>query len=59
MAAFDLDGCLIQSSFPKKGAPPKFEWWRKEVPKKLKQVQEEGCVVLDMRISCYYLCFSF
>ncbi|KAI0713316.1 PNK3P-domain-containing protein [Earliella scabrosa] len=42
VAAFDLDGCLIQSTFPKKGAPPKFEWWRKSVPNKLRQVHEDG-----------------
>lgn len=42
VAAFDLDGCLIQGTFPKKGAPPKFEWWRPIVPKKLKQVHDEG-----------------
>ncbi|KAH9901687.1 PNK3P-domain-containing protein [Cubamyces lactineus] len=42
VAAFDLDGCLIQGSFPKKGTPPKFEWWRPIVPQKLKQAHEEG-----------------
>ncbi|KAI0637303.1 PNK3P-domain-containing protein [Trametes polyzona] len=42
VAAFDLDGCLIQSSFPKKGTPPKFDWWRPTVPKKLKQLNQEG-----------------
>ncbi|KAL1947501.1 hypothetical protein VTO73DRAFT_13225 [Trametes versicolor] len=42
VAAFDLDGCLIQGTFPKKGTPPKFEWWRPIVPKKLKQVHDEG-----------------
>ncbi|RPD65808.1 PNK3P-domain-containing protein [Lentinus tigrinus ALCF2SS1-7] len=46
VAAFDLDGCLIQSSFPKKGAPPKFEWWRKDVPKKLKEVHAQGYSVV-------------
>ncbi|KAI0710408.1 PNK3P-domain-containing protein [Cerioporus squamosus] len=46
VAAFDLDGCIIQSSFPKKGAPPKFEWWRKDVPKKLKEVHEQGYSVV-------------
>ncbi|KAI0362797.1 PNK3P-domain-containing protein [Trametes cingulata] len=46
VAAFDLDGCLIQSSFPKKGAPPKFEWWRPIVPKKLKQVHEQGYAIV-------------
>ncbi|KAI0822674.1 PNK3P-domain-containing protein [Trametes gibbosa] len=42
VAAFDLDGCLIQSSFPKKGTPPKFDWWRPVVPTKLKQVHQQG-----------------
>ncbi|KAI0371828.1 PNK3P-domain-containing protein [Pilatotrama ljubarskyi] len=46
VAAFDLDGCLIQSSFPKKGAPPKFDWWRPVVPKKLKQVHEQGYAIV-------------
>ncbi|KAH9857756.1 PNK3P-domain-containing protein [Lenzites betulinus] len=46
VAAFDLDGCLIQGTFPKKGAPPKFDWWRPIVPKKLKQVHEEGFSVV-------------
>ncbi|KAI0646745.1 PNK3P-domain-containing protein [Trametes meyenii] len=46
VAAFDLDGCLIQSSFPKKGTPPKFDWWRPIVPKKLKQAHEEGYSVV-------------
>ena len=50
VAAFDLDGCLIQSSFPKKGAPPKFEWWRKDVPKKLKEVQEQGQVSVSLNL---------
>lgn len=45
VAAFDLDGCIIQSSFPKKakgGAPPEFQWWRPNIPKKLKEVHESG-----------------
>ena len=45
VAAFDLDGCIIEGSFPKKGAPPKFEWWRKVVPKKLAEVHEQGSVI--------------
>ncbi|KAM5535591.1 hypothetical protein V8D89_010758 [Ganoderma adspersum] len=46
VAAFDLDGSLIQSSFPKKGTPPKFEWWRKLVPNKLKQAHDQGYSVV-------------
>ncbi|KAI1790709.1 PNK3P-domain-containing protein [Ganoderma leucocontextum] len=46
VAAFDLDGCLIQGTFPKKGTPPKFEWWRKVVPKKLKEAHEQGYSVV-------------
>lgn len=44
IAAFDLDGCLIQSSLGKgsKGSPPSFTWWRPVVPKKLKELHEEG-----------------
>ena len=42
VAAFDLDGCLIHSSFPKKASPPSFEWWRKVVPNKLKEAHEQG-----------------
>ncbi|KAI0807045.1 PNK3P-domain-containing protein [Fomes fomentarius] len=41
VAAFDLDGCLILSSFPKKGTPPSFDWWRKSIPNKLRQVHEQ------------------
>ncbi|CDO70582.1 hypothetical protein BN946_scf184636.g15 [Trametes cinnabarina] len=46
VAAFDLDGCLIKSSFPKKGAPPTFEWWRPVVPKKLKELHEQGYAIV-------------
>lgn len=44
VAAFDLDGCLIESSFRKKtkDAAPSFQWWRPVVPKKLKEAHEEG-----------------
>ena len=45
VAAFDLDGCVIQSGFSKKakgGAPPTFQWWRPGVPKKLREVYESG-----------------
>ncbi|KZT03593.1 PNK3P-domain-containing protein [Laetiporus sulphureus 93-53] len=45
VAAFDLDGCIIQSSFPKKSkgnTPPTFQWWRPIIPTKLKAVHEEG-----------------
>ena len=51
LAAFDLDGCLIESSFGKgkktksdKDKAPSFTWWRPAVPKKLKQLHEEGSV---------------
>ncbi|KAH9946406.1 PNK3P-domain-containing protein [Epithele typhae] len=46
VAAFDLDGCLITSSFPKKGTPPTFEWWNKRVPAKLKDVHDQGYSVV-------------
>ena len=45
IAAFDLDGCLIESSIGKKkakDAPPTFQWWRAVIPKKLKEVHDEG-----------------
>ncbi|KIY45168.1 polynucleotide kinase 3'-phosphatase [Fistulina hepatica ATCC 64428] len=44
VAAFDLDGTIIKSSFAKGTAksPPSFEWWHASVPQKLKQVHEEG-----------------
>ena len=46
VAAFDLDGCLIESSFRKnvKNAAPTFTWWREVVPKKLKEAHEQGSV---------------
>ncbi|KAI9056643.1 PNK3P-domain-containing protein [Trametes sanguinea] len=46
VAAFDLDGCLIKGIFPKKGAPPSFEWWRPVVPKKLKELHEQGYAIV-------------
>ncbi|EPT06187.1 hypothetical protein FOMPIDRAFT_1027013 [Fomitopsis schrenkii] len=49
VAAFDLDGCIIQSSFSKKtkgNAAPEFQWWRPSVPKKLKEVHESGYSVV-------------
>ncbi|TBU28970.1 PNK3P-domain-containing protein [Dichomitus squalens] len=49
VAAFDLDGCIIKGAFPpKKGTPPKFDWWNKIVPKKLKEVHEQGYSVVIM-----------
>ncbi|KAI0811093.1 PNK3P-domain-containing protein [Irpex lacteus] len=47
LAAFDLDGCLIESSFKsgkktKSDIAPSFTWWRPAVPKKLKQILDEG-----------------
>lgn len=49
VAAFDLDGCIIQSSFgngssKSKGKPVEstFQWWKPVVPKKLKEVHDEG-----------------
>ncbi|KAH9830982.1 PNK3P-domain-containing protein [Rhodofomes roseus] len=49
VAAFDLDGCVIQSSFPKKtkgNATPEFQWWRPNIPKKLKEVHDSGYSVV-------------
>ncbi|PIL23691.1 hypothetical protein GSI_13440 [Ganoderma sinense ZZ0214-1] len=46
VAAFDLDGCLIESSFPKKGTPPNFLWWRNLVPNKLKEAHQQGYSVV-------------
>ncbi len=48
VAAFDLDGTLIKSSFGKgKGktkadSSPTFEWWRPSVPQKLQGLHDEG-----------------
>lgn len=47
VAAFDLDGCLIESSHgtkKKKDSTPSFQWWRGSVPKKLKETLAEGYV---------------
>ncbi|KAI0928143.1 hypothetical protein AcV5_005807 [Taiwanofungus camphoratus] len=49
VAAFDLDGCIIQSSFPKKGkaaSPPQFQWWRPGIPLKLKEIHDSGYSVV-------------
>ncbi|CCM00147.1 uncharacterized protein FIBRA_02174 [Fibroporia radiculosa] len=49
IAAFDLDGCLIQSSVYKKSTgPPQFQWWRSSIPKKLKEVHEAGYAIVIM-----------
>lgn len=51
IAAFDLDGCLIQSSFGRKtkGLPPSppYAWWRPVVPKRLQELHEEGYVHIE------------
>lgn len=46
VAAFDLDGTLIKSEFPKtKGiAPPHWEWWEASIPTKLKDLHLLGSV---------------
>ncbi|KAI5900063.1 PNK3P-domain-containing protein [Schizophyllum commune H4-8] len=55
VAAFDLDGTVIKSSFGKgvskakaKGpaASANFEWWNPVVPKKLEEVYNEGYAIL-------------
>ncbi|GJE97041.1 PNK3P-domain-containing protein [Phanerochaete sordida] len=49
VAAFDLDGCLIESSIGKKkvkDAPPTFQWWRAIIPKKLKEIHDEGYAIV-------------
>ncbi|KAK7689194.1 hypothetical protein QCA50_007885 [Cerrena zonata] len=46
VAAFDLDGCLIESSFGKKQDPSTFKWWRPIVPNKLKSLYEEGYTIV-------------
>lgn len=51
VAAFDLDGCLIVSShgagkkLKAKSSDTLFEWWRPVVPKRLKQVYDDGYVL--------------
>ncbi|KAI0693882.1 PNK3P-domain-containing protein [Cytidiella melzeri] len=47
VAAFDLDGCLIESTFRngkkvKSDAIPSFAWWRPAVPKKLQKLHDDG-----------------
>ncbi|EMD34476.1 hypothetical protein CERSUDRAFT_67454 [Gelatoporia subvermispora B] len=45
VAALDLDGCLIESSFLKKtkaGTPPSFKWWRPVIPEKLRELHDGG-----------------
>ena len=50
VAAFDLDGTLIKSSFGKGNGKGKgksvvsaqFEWWRPSIPAKLREVQAQG-----------------
>jgi bifunctional polynucleotide phosphatase/kinase len=47
IAAFDLDGCLIESTFKggrkvKSDSDVSFTWWRSIVPKRLKQLHEDG-----------------
>ncbi|KAH9951436.1 PNK3P-domain-containing protein [Amylocystis lapponica] len=49
IAAFDLDGCLIEGGFPTKSkgaAPPHWQWWRPGVPAKLKEVHDAGYAVV-------------
>ena len=50
VAAFDLDGCLIEGGFPTKakGAPPSFAWWRSSVSAKLKEAHEAGYACADV-----------
>lgn len=55
VAAFDLDGCVIESSFGKgKGKANTtdltFRWWRPIVPGKLKQLHEEGYALRFLRL---------
>ncbi|KAL4249557.1 hypothetical protein ABKN59_005875 [Abortiporus biennis] len=48
VAAFDLDGCLIESSFgngkgkAKSSTSTPFKWWRPTIPKKLKEIHDQG-----------------
>ncbi|KAL1745447.1 polynucleotide kinase 3 phosphatase-domain-containing protein [Schizophyllum fasciatum] len=52
VAAFDLDGTVIKSSFgkgvpkAKAGVLATFEWWNSVVPKKLEEVYNEGYAIL-------------
>ncbi|EPQ59072.1 PNK3P-domain-containing protein [Gloeophyllum trabeum ATCC 11539] len=50
VAAFDLDGTIIKSSFGKgkatKKAGPTYEWWRPLVPKRLREVSNQGFAII-------------
>jgi len=49
VAAFDLDGCIIESSFGTKASSTKgspYKWWRPVVPKKLLEVHNEGYTIV-------------
>ncbi|KAF9472603.1 PNK3P-domain-containing protein [Pholiota conissans] len=49
IAALDLDGTVIKSSFSSKksnGTLPTFEWWRSCVPEKLKELHESGYAII-------------
>ncbi|ETW85637.1 hypothetical protein HETIRDRAFT_470728 [Heterobasidion irregulare TC 32-1] len=47
VAAFDLDGTLLQSHiFKKKKSPSEWKWWKDVVPKKLKEVHNSGSAVV-------------
>jgi hypothetical protein len=65
VAAFDLDGTLIESSYgggaskgtasgrgkgKGKADPLAWRWWRPVVPRKLKQLAEEGLVCLPLSL---------
>ena len=51
VAAFDLDGTLLQSHiFKKKKSPSEWKWWKDVVPKKLKEVHNSGLVPLHFRL---------
>jgi len=49
VAAFDLDGTVIKSTFAKSkssGSKPPFEWWNKAVLPKLKELHENGYAIV-------------
>ncbi|TCD67649.1 hypothetical protein EIP91_012159 [Steccherinum ochraceum] len=51
VACFDLDGCLIESSFSngkkaKASSSAVFKWWRPVIPAKLKEVHQDGYTVV-------------
>lgn len=56
IAAFDLDGCLIESSFgfKAKGTQHSVKLWRNSVPTKLKEALSSGWVVVP-EVICMYL----